>query len=400
MAVRQYVGARYVPQIMGDWNDQTVYEPLSIVHYNFASYTSKKAVPAGVKPTNDEYWALSSQDSVQVEEYRQEVEDNTAIATEIKNNQHKYIAGPQLKRFVLIGDSYLTGYIPGGGGINYGVIAAEIMGLAPDSGLYFLRGVGGSGFAPTGNYGPYLSQLESAIGASTNLGVNELITDVLFVGGLNENKTVSGLKEVEAAMSTCIRTAKQAYPNARITVGFLGFGNGRLDTGGLTDIMSVYTKCTKYGASFLYMNSPILYTNVWSDNTHPNQEGYNRIGAALASYLLNGRYTYIANGAITVVQRNYFQVIKGEHETVMYGNLDINNYVNSSTPVLTIPNCPILGIPWLYTVTNDGKQAQFGMDKRGNLYVKGASGDTLSNDFYIMIHAVIPDIYNGYNSVN
>lgn len=59
MAVRQYVGARYVPIFMGDYDPEFIYEPLSIVTYNLNSYTSKKAVPAGIVPTNTEYWALT-----------------------------------------------------------------------------------------------------------------------------------------------------------------------------------------------------------------------------------------------------------------------------------------------------------------------------------------------------
>lgn len=99
MAVRQYVGARYVPQIMGDWNDQTVYEPLSVVTYNFGSYTSKKAVPAGVEPTNEEYWALTGSYNAQVEGYRQEVEALKDKVTELETtapnitNEKIYIFG-------------------------------------------------------------------------------------------------------------------------------------------------------------------------------------------------------------------------------------------------------------------------------------------------------------------
>ena len=73
MANNIYIGARYVPLFVGDWNDQTVYEPLSVVNYNNGTYTSKKTVPAGILPTNTEYWALTGNYNAQVEEYRQEV---------------------------------------------------------------------------------------------------------------------------------------------------------------------------------------------------------------------------------------------------------------------------------------------------------------------------------------
>lgn len=70
-----YIGARYVPLIMGAYDATQAYEPLSIVLYEGASYTSKQAVPAGVPPTNNEYWALTGNYNAQVEQYRTEVNE-------------------------------------------------------------------------------------------------------------------------------------------------------------------------------------------------------------------------------------------------------------------------------------------------------------------------------------
>ena len=68
MATRQYIGARYVPKIMGDWTANTLYEPLSIVTYNLASYTSKKIVPSniGSPDQNPEYWACTGAYNAQI----------------------------------------------------------------------------------------------------------------------------------------------------------------------------------------------------------------------------------------------------------------------------------------------------------------------------------------------
>ncbi len=79
MGVRQYVGSRYVP-IFGRkgessilWDNSKPYEPLSIVLYQGASYTSKQYVPIGIDIRNEEYWALTGNYNAQVEQYRQEV---------------------------------------------------------------------------------------------------------------------------------------------------------------------------------------------------------------------------------------------------------------------------------------------------------------------------------------
>lgn len=77
---RQYIGARYVPKIFGDWVENHEFEPLTIVTYLNNSYTSKKTVPAtvGNPADNSEYWVCTGNYNAQVEEYRQEVTECTS----------------------------------------------------------------------------------------------------------------------------------------------------------------------------------------------------------------------------------------------------------------------------------------------------------------------------------
>lgn len=74
-AYNTYVGARYVPIYDGAWSSSKKYEPLVVVQYHGNSYTSKTYVPAGVNPTNENYWAQSGNYNAQVEEYRREVNE-------------------------------------------------------------------------------------------------------------------------------------------------------------------------------------------------------------------------------------------------------------------------------------------------------------------------------------
>ena len=79
---RQYVGARYVPKIMGEWNKALQYEALSVVTYMGNSFTSKVPVPANVEINNTDYWVNTGNYNAQIEEYRKE-----ALATkELANN--------------------------------------------------------------------------------------------------------------------------------------------------------------------------------------------------------------------------------------------------------------------------------------------------------------------------
>lgn len=70
---RQYVGARYVPKLMGEWNSSLSYEALSIVTYMGNSFTSKKPVPSGVNINNTEYWVNTANYSEQLVHINEEL---------------------------------------------------------------------------------------------------------------------------------------------------------------------------------------------------------------------------------------------------------------------------------------------------------------------------------------
>lgn len=71
---RQYVGARYVPKIMGEWNKALQYEALSVVTYMGNSFTSKVPVPANIEINNTDYWINTGNYNAQIENYRKETE--------------------------------------------------------------------------------------------------------------------------------------------------------------------------------------------------------------------------------------------------------------------------------------------------------------------------------------
>lgn len=76
--VRQYVGARYVPKLVGEWDKSISYENLSIVTYKGNSFTSRQPVPAGVEISNTIYWVNTGNYNAQFEE----VNKNISILSE------------------------------------------------------------------------------------------------------------------------------------------------------------------------------------------------------------------------------------------------------------------------------------------------------------------------------
>jgi hypothetical protein len=86
MALNQYIGARYVPLITGEWDATISYEPLSVVLYQGSSYTSICSVPIGIPPTNTAFWALTGNYNAQVEEYRKETQAVAQRVEEVNTN--------------------------------------------------------------------------------------------------------------------------------------------------------------------------------------------------------------------------------------------------------------------------------------------------------------------------
>lgn len=90
MATRQYIGARYVPKFYDyngspNWREGVEYENLTIVTRNGNSYTSKKPVPSdiGEPENNPEYWAATGLYNEQIENYRQEVAEYSALTQDV-----------------------------------------------------------------------------------------------------------------------------------------------------------------------------------------------------------------------------------------------------------------------------------------------------------------------------
>lgn len=83
---RQYVGARYVPKIMGEWNKALQYEALSVVTYMGNSFTSKVPVPANVEINNTDYWVNTGNYNAQVEAYRKETLEAKQLANNTNND--------------------------------------------------------------------------------------------------------------------------------------------------------------------------------------------------------------------------------------------------------------------------------------------------------------------------
>ena len=84
-----YIGARYVPLMGGEWNQDKAYEPLVIVTHQGNSYTSNTFVPAGTDINDKTYWTLTGNYNAQVNKYREEVESALDSINDTANDVHE-----------------------------------------------------------------------------------------------------------------------------------------------------------------------------------------------------------------------------------------------------------------------------------------------------------------------
>lgn len=105
-----YVGARYIPRIMGEYNNETAYEALDIVTSGGVGYISRQPVPAGTAVTNKTYWAMWGSGNAAIDALTQRVSTNendiTALETGLQqtNQNLKNLVIPWEPASTLKGD--------------------------------------------------------------------------------------------------------------------------------------------------------------------------------------------------------------------------------------------------------------------------------------------------------
>ena len=145
-----YVGHRYVPKIMGDWDSTQIYEPLSIVQYQGNSFTSRQYVPSGIELTNEDYWASTGNYNAQIEQYRQDVRNLENDSVEI--NGRLEIAEEKSSLFVSITEFGAVGddTVDCTEAFNQAILTGKKI-LVPN-GIFRIEGLVDFSKAPMGSY--------------------------------------------------------------------------------------------------------------------------------------------------------------------------------------------------------------------------------------------------------
>ena len=111
MAMRQYIGARYVPRFLGAYDNTQQYEALDVVdNGSGTSYIARKTVPANTPLTNTEYWFIygASSGAILALQDRMDQAENDIDAAETNITDLQVNKIPEMKDrvFLFMSDSY------------------------------------------------------------------------------------------------------------------------------------------------------------------------------------------------------------------------------------------------------------------------------------------------------
>lgn len=269
---RQYVGARYVPKVMGEWNKALQYEALSIVTYSGNSFTSKVPVPANIDISNKNYWVNTGNYNAQVEAYRQETAKlNNDLNNEIINRKND-----TKDNILWIGDSYSVNYnhkLPNG--------VRDML----NAKNWYEYSKGGAGFAGAwagASFNDLIEQAKTEMSASQK----EMIKYVYIVGGANDSSFV--WTDVKPKVISTVQNARNSFPNAQVCFIFASCAYDTyqdLFTKTINIANDNYAPCI-FAMPYYYLGGALYNT----DNLHYSQAATNYIISVISNLLCGSTF--------------------------------------------------------------------------------------------------------------
>lgn len=265
MAVKQYIGARYVPIFYTDsnggnaWESGVQYEPLTIVTYLNQSYTSKKTVPASVgnPASNSEYWVITGGYNSQVAQLTEDVQELGEVVEDWR-----------VTKIISIGASInldTSGVLSGG----FPALAFAALNMSADD--YYNSAVGGSGFT-TGTK-TFEDQLDDAILALDDTFKNAR-GRIIVTGGMNND--INNGASYLAAVDDFVSKAHTNFPKFTIEFLPLSWSIQHATRVNLRTLYETYIKqmpdhgVTLWTEFYAYMHN---YKEWFRDNIHFSQNG-------------------------------------------------------------------------------------------------------------------------------
>lgn len=216
-----------------------------------------------------------------------------ALSTKVTKLHHK--------GYIFIGDSYTQGYSPDGNISN--TFVNQIISNLKITDVK-ISANGGASFANSANN--FLTLLKN-----TNVADKNSITNIIVFGGYNDyswSKT-----DITTGMTNFFNYAKTNYPNAIISIGYVGFCTDSSTYSERADSISVYNEVSgQLGGNYLSGCEYILHnTNeMSSDGIHPNITGHKMLASYCTTALMNGSCNPTSTEYITLVPAEGWTVEK------------------------------------------------------------------------------------------
>lgn len=284
MAIRQYIGARYIPRFLGTYDPTTSYEALDVVDNGAGtSYIARKTVPVNTPLNNTTYWAVYGASSGAIIDLQNRM---NAAETAIDSM-------PVKKKYVLIGDSFGVG-IRGGGQTWVTGWLYYMNAILPNRCFYYdpagdqsFEGV--SAFTSISDKN-FIGQLNYVYDNKLGTTAPEEITDVVVLGGTNEIVGATAASIASTIDTFCDR-ARYLFPNAEISIGCLGLNARSMMKRYVYDGYKLGAQ--RNGAAFLKQLFNLGTNKTYdSGSGHWSQAGYNYYNPIIAECIITGQTHY------------------------------------------------------------------------------------------------------------
>lgn len=295
MAIREYIGARYVPRFMGTYDATQQYEALDVVdNGQGTSYISRKTTPAGTPLTDRNYWAIYGASSGAIINLQNQIDAaNDRIDTILED------------KIICIGDSYAVDATAGGTSwatrlkTNYG------------DRMTILR-EGGTGF--TSDRIPsfsdnWLSMLTAHATGMTQ-AERDSVKQIVIVGGANDGNVLydnyGTVSDLLNAITNFHAYAIATFPNAVIKLAFVGWHRQALRTPSYIQAIEAYTRINRLPrATYFASGEPIMHCNSFintSDLVHPTLDASDKLAEFVGSMIENSQYTFSHQQDVTLTK--------------------------------------------------------------------------------------------------
>ena len=338
MAIRQYIGARYVTKIYKNsqdpsstaWEAGVTYEPLTMVSYQNNSYMSRDTVgpTVGNPAENPDHWAITGFYNGQIAELQDDIDtinDNiSSLGDDIESCQADVdLQKVNNKKFWYIGDSFLSMTEGWGHWIDAYLSKTDSLVTAE----------GGIGFAKTGGTsGKTMTQLINSAAPDDD------VTDVVIILGCNDCQAAYA-SDLGDAVASVLGAVRAKLPTARIWVGFNATFQGTnnydtynvrypyIDTAYNTIMLRVIQ--AKYAAFMKSVYYQLQYNPQITDGVHPAGLASRILARNILNHIFGGGDAY------------YVQRTKIGNVNFVCSQDIINIYVNEGAAVFANTTTPI-----------------------------------------------------------